>query len=242
VAQLPARGPAVRELGLRLPPERMPLLKSRRPLKRWRWVGVFGPGEMLCMGDARVMGIPQRWWARALPDGTLQEGAGRPPFELELGESRGDAVEVASPHGRSWIWTRKRLVSASGGTALVDDSAGYHARHTTWYWSAGSGSLADGRRVAWNLVDGVHDAPGASERTVWLEGEPREVGAVEFTPDLSSVGGLEFSAWCAREHHTRRGPFRSDYRQPFGSFRGELPGGLELAEGYGVMEWHDALW
>jgi hypothetical protein len=35
---------------------------------------------------------------------------------------------------------------------------------------------------------------------------------------------------------------RSDYRQPFGSFRGVLPGGVELEQGYGVMEWHDVRW
>ena len=35
---------------------------------------------------------------------------------------------------------------------------------------------------------------------------------------------------------------RSDYRQPFGVFSGTLPGGLELAEGYGVMEQHDVHW
>jgi len=35
---------------------------------------------------------------------------------------------------------------------------------------------------------------------------------------------------------------RSEYEQPFGTFRGTLPGGLELAEGYGVMERHVAVW
>ena len=35
---------------------------------------------------------------------------------------------------------------------------------------------------------------------------------------------------------------RSRYRQPFGTFTGTLPGGIELAEGYGVMEEHDVLW
>ena len=35
---------------------------------------------------------------------------------------------------------------------------------------------------------------------------------------------------------------RSDYRQPFGTFAGTLPGGIELAEGYGVMEQHDVRW
>jgi len=243
----------VRLLGLRLPPARMPLLKRGRPLKRWRWVGVFGPELMLCVGDARVAGVRQRWWAVALPDGTLHEGSGAAPIQLELDE--GEGVEVASPHGRSYIWTRKQagvpvrgFAEAGGrryeidGEAFVDDSAGYHARRTTWRWSAGNGRLEDGRRVAWNLVDGVHDAPQDSERTVWVQGEPHEIGPLEFAEDLSAVGGLRFSAWSAREDHTRRGPFRSDYRQPFGSFSGELPGGLALAEGYGVMEWHDALW
>ena len=35
---------------------------------------------------------------------------------------------------------------------------------------------------------------------------------------------------------------RSSYRQPFGTFAGFLPGDLELAEGHGVMEWHDVRW
>ena len=32
------------------------------------------------------------------------------------------------------------------------------------------------------------------------------------------------------------------YRQPFGTFSGTLPNGVELAEGYGVMESHDVTW
>ncbi len=74
------------------------------------------------------------------------------------------------------------------------------------------------------------------------EGEPHEVEPLAFAPDLSGVGGLRFAEWCAREDHTNRLLFRSDYRQPFGTFTGELPGGLPLAEGYGVMEEHDVLW
>jgi hypothetical protein len=36
---------------------------------------------------------------------------------------------------------------------------------------------------------------------------------------------------------------RSSYRQPFGAFSGELPGGLAtLTEGLGVMERHEAWW
>jgi hypothetical protein len=162
---------------------------------------------------------------------------------------------VVSPHGRSWVWTRKQAavpvrgtVRAGGQTfqvdgddGFVDDSAGYHARHTSWRWSAGLGRSEDGRRVAWNLVDGVHDG-AASERTVWVDGEPNEVPAQEFAADLSRVGGLEFREWSARESRMNLLVARNRYRQPFGEFSGELPGGLRLAEGHGVMEEHDVLW
>ena len=177
----------------------------------------------------------------ALRSTTAARSCRRPDvrIELELGDDEGEPVEVVSEHGRSWIWTRKHANTpvrgtavvggrehAVDGTAFVDDSAGYHARRTSWRWSAGVGRGEGGERVAWNLVDGVHDAPEASERTVWVDGEPREVPPVEFADDLSRVGGLDFTAsGAAREDHTRRGFFRSDYLQPFGTFGGELPGG-----------------
>ncbi len=202
----PVRGPAVRELGLRLPPARMAPLHRRRPLKRWRYVAVYGPELMLCVGDARVAGVPQRWWAVALPDGTLLERTtsrrvdrcrapgwiliSEPEVRIELTLDEADGVEVVSPHGGGWIWTRKqagvpvrgRVMAGGrewpidGPLGFVDDSAGYHARHTRWRWSAGVGRALGGEAVAWNLVEGVHDAAEASERTVWVDGEPREVG------------------------------------------------------------------
>jgi len=264
MSDLPARGSAVRELALRLPPGRMAPMRAGRPLKRWLYVGVFRPDLMLCVGDAHVAGIRQRWWAVALPDGSLFEGKrgvsvgtrhARVRSVLDLELSRPHGVEVVSPHGRSYVWTMKfapvhvrGTVSAGGRTfeldgddGFVDESAGYHARHTSWRWSAGLGRAADGRSVAWNLVDGVHDG-AASERTVWLDGSPAEVSPQEFADDLSRVGELEFREWSARESNRNLLVMRNRYRQPFGEFSGTLPGGLALAEGWGVMEEHDVLW
>jgi hypothetical protein len=278
VERLPVRGPAVRSLGLPLPPAQMPRFRSGRPLKRWRYLGVYTPELMLCIGNARVGGVPQRWWAVALPEGTLYERTTtrRGGVELKLDRARVEAraarngelvsidlalgerpaVEVVSPHGRSYIWTAKRAPvpvrgsvrvdtrawELDGDHGFIDDSAGYHDRHTAWRWSAGVGRTDDGRRVAWNLVDGLHDAPAASERTVWVEGEPREVEPQEFAADLSRVGGLSFRSWAVREHSMSLGLVRSSYSQPFGTFAGELPGGLAVAEGVGVMEEHDVTW
>jgi hypothetical protein len=246
----------------------MPLLNRGRPLKRWRYVALYRPDLMVCVADARVAGLPQRWWALALPDGTLFEGSrgvhvshGRArvnadEVSVDLAFEEGPGMEVASPSGGAWIWTRKQAPlharghvragadewAVDGPEVFIDDSAGYHERHTVWRWSAGIGRSTDGNALAWNLVDGVHDAPESSERTVWVDGEPTEVPPVAFAEDLSRVGGLEFTPWCAREDHTRRLLFSSDYLQPFGSFEGELPGGLRLASGHGVMEWHDVRW
>ena len=250
----------------------MPRRQGRRPLKRWRYVGVYGPDIMLCAGVARVAGVPQTFWAVwdrgaqrmwerttprrgrvALPDGAARVTDREVSVDLVL-EPAGDPIEVVSRHGPSYIWTRKRPVRATGlltlegrtlavdTQGLLDDSAGYHARRTAWRWSAGIGRAEDGTPVAWNLVDGVHDVDAASERTVWLDGEPQEVPPQEFAADLSRVGELDFREWAAREARANLGIMRNRYRQPFGEFSGRLPGGLRLAEGYGVMEEHDVLW
>ena len=261
---LPVRG-WVRDLGLAIPPRRMPAMQKGRPLKRWHYVGVYRPDVMLCVGDAHVAGIRQRWWAVALPDGSLFEGTRgvfvdtrhvrvRGVLDLEL--SRPYGVEVISPHGRSYIWTLKlapvhvrgtvavgaHTFELDGDDGFVDESAGYHARHTAWRWSAGIGRATDGRAVAWNLGDGVHDGLENSERTLWIDGFAEEVPPQEFADDLSRVGELDFREWSVRQSNRNLLVMRNRYRQPFGEFSGRLPGGLALAEGYGVMEEHDVLW
>jgi hypothetical protein len=179
---------------------------------------------------------------------------------VDLAFDPGAPVEVVSPHGAEYVWTRKqggvraRGVVRLGGherridaRAVVDESAGYHARETAWAWSAGVGESADGRPVAWNLVDGIHDDPEVSERTVWLDGEPHEPGPVRFAPGLDAIDGpdgeaLRFEHQAERRRDDNLLVVRSAYRQPFGRFSGTLPGGVALAEGWGVMERHDVRW
>src|SRR4051794_18942541 len=72
---LPRRGAGVRSLGLAIPPERMPLMRRGRPLKRWRYVGFYGPELMLCAGDVRVGVLRQRFWAIAERGRPLLEGS-----------------------------------------------------------------------------------------------------------------------------------------------------------------------
>lgn len=279
MGSLPARGAAVRDLGLPLPPQRMPLWRHGRALKRWLYVGVYSRELMLCVADARIGPVPRRWWAVAERGGRIQGrssttrggvsigsarvrvSAAGTLIDLRLGGSEG--VETVSPGegAGDYLWTRKRAgipvegVVRVGGlerridgpVGFIDESAGYHPRHTEWKWSAGVGRTVDGGRVAWNLVSGIHDGAQASERTLWEDGTPRELGPVVFATDLSKVsfaegGSLEFTQWAARRERVNLLLIRSAYVQPFGTFAGDLPGGVRLAEGCGVMEDHEVWW
>jgi hypothetical protein len=179
--------------------------------------------------------------------------------DLRIGAD-GPPVQTASPAGRAWTWTRKQGTARFAGRArigaetvaldapgCVDESAGYHDRRTAWTWSAGAGTLEDGRPVGWSLVAGLHDAPAASERSLWVAGAVSEPGPVAFAPGLDAIAfasgeRLRFAAEATRSRRDDLGLVRSDYVQPFGTFAGELPGGLRLARGLGVMERHAALW
>jgi hypothetical protein len=268
------------------------LLHRGRPLKRWRYVGLFGSQLMACAARVQIGPAQQTFWALHVPatDGAagtdrehtrllprrgeleLREGSpgGASPgrllirdrgveLDVELSEQHG--VESRCANGRSESWTRKQAGVAVSGTlridgrpaavidalAVIDDSAGYHERRTEWRWSAGVGHARDGAAIAWNLVSGINDPPQGSERAVWIDGAPHEVGPVEFAADLSSIRGedgslLRFSAEAERSRHDNLLIVSSEYRAPFGSFSGTLPGGVELAGGRGVMEHHRARW
>jgi hypothetical protein len=264
LSELPLRD---RPTGLPVPPARMALVRDRRPLKRWRYLGLYGEDLMLCAATVRVAGLPQSFWAtwdrRHLREKTVFR-----PGAVALGDDAarfadarltlhpdGAAMAVTSRHGDSYIWTRKQPVRATGtvgGRAvalrgLIDDSAGYHARRTDWRWCAGVGETPDGTPLAFNVVDGVHDSGVGSERTVWVDGRAQELPPGTFAQDLSAVafGDGATLAFAEEARRARADDFKlvaSDYVQPFGTFSGALPGGFVVARGWGVMEQHAVRW
>jgi hypothetical protein len=241
-------------------------------LKSWRYVGVYGPELMLCIGAVRIGPARQAFWAvwdrsegrlyerTVMGRGGVALARGRArvldrELELDLTLEEVAGIEAISPSGASYGWTRKQGGIRAFGTirlgrseravdarAVIDDTAAYYARRTAWRWSAGVGVDPDGRRLAWNLVDGVNDPPHDSERTMWVDGVPCEVGPCAFADDLATVDGLHFASEAVRTRRENLVLVQSVYRQPFGVFSGELPGAVVLAEGYGVMEAHEALW
>jgi hypothetical protein len=176
---------------------------------------------------------------------------------LHAGEGGWHQAVCETGERDGYVWTRKRPVTVEcdvrigerrvrcEARGMEDESCGYHPSHTVWDWSAGVGETADGRAVAWNLVSGINDPPQGSERAVWIDGTPAEVGPASFDGlDAIDVDGarLVFTAEAERSKEESKPWARYTYRQPFGVFSGTLPGGLVLARGLGVMEHHDAHW
>jgi Protein of unknown function (DUF2804) len=207
---------------------------------------------------------PRRDHAVELAPGRMRVRDGDVELALELAEAAHaeERVETRCQHEHGGeVWTRKQVgVRARGrlrldrgraheidALAVIDDTAGYHARRTEWFWSAGVGRDERGRALGWNLVAGVNDPEMGSERAVWLEGIPSEARPVRFAPDLSEIlagdgSVLKFVAEAERRRSENLLLVRSDYRAPFGTFHGSLPGGLQLAHGIGVVEHHRAKW
>jgi Protein of unknown function (DUF2804) len=202
--------------------------------------------------------LPRRG-ALELSPGRVRVRDGDVALDFELQEDAG--VEARCPHGRGYVWTRKQAGRPARGTvaldggpsralealAVIDDTAGYHARVTEWRWAAGVGVDPAGTPLAFNLVEGVNDPPSGSERAVWVGGAPHEVAPVHFAPDLTRIAcadgsQLRFTAEALRSRHERLLLVSSDYHAPFGTFAGTLPGGIELAHGLGVVEHHRARW
>jgi Protein of unknown function (DUF2804) len=267
------------------PSDPLPLFRGTRPLKRWRYVGVFDEQVMICAASVQVGPARQTFWgiydrASASPGGgttiertrliprrgALDLTPGRlrirdDDVSLELTFDEDDGIEVTCPNGNAYVWTRKQAGIRARGTltlgarppveidalAVIDDTAGHHARVTEWWWAAGVGFGPDGTPLAFNLVQGVNDPPRGSERAVWVAGVPHEPPAVRFSADLGTIAcddgsELRFAPEAERSRRENLLLVRSDYRAPFGTFSGTLPGEIPLAHALGVVEHHTARW
>lgn len=257
-------------------PTKLPLFEHGQLRKRWRYVGVFSEGVLLCAARAEVGPLTQSFWifwdrqgrnhaARTiLLPGSSEVTLDGPRLEIDGPDLRASLrlgeiapIEVTCPSGKAEAWTRKRVGMPVLGTVEVpgkrwevsgrgvdDESAGHHKRETSWRWSAGVGESAEGRSLAWNLVEGINDPPSGSERAIWIDGEPAETPPVRFDGegiDLAEGERLDFHGESEHVHNENYLLIRSDYRHRFGSFSGSLDG-LALASGLGVMEEHDARW
>jgi hypothetical protein len=138
---LPYRGtfgdPRPPELAaLALPPDPMPSGLGTRPLKAWRYVGVFGPEVMVCVASVRVGRFRQSFWAiwdrsagrlhehTAMGGGGVRLGYGSAAVAdrglgLELAFTEGAGVETVCASGEGYAWTRKQGGVIAAGTIAL---------------------------------------------------------------------------------------------------------------------------
>ena len=214
--------------------------------------GRCGTGTRRC-ASARVFRPRRR---STLGDARRCAAAPRRP---RAGARRRRRSRSTSPPRRAYIWTRKqpRPRARARSTAAPVDAARPRRRlrrlprapHGLALVRRRRRGAATARAVAWNLVDGVHDAPAGSERTVWVDGAPREVAARDVRARTSArsrrrrLEVLRFAARGApRARATTSAPALATTSSRSARSPGALPGGSRSREGWGVMERHDVRW
>lgn len=169
---------------------------------------------------------------------------------------------ITRTHGGGWNVTEKAAgyavrgnVAGAGSNVAVagwgwrDWTVGRQDRRTQWLWAAGAGSVG-AREVGFNVSTGMN-GEGDGENVVWWDRRPVPLVVDRFDRGsrkwvLSGPSwALTFEPLATRAADERVGPFVSRYLQPFGRFRGTLPGpdsGLVEVELDGVTESHVARW
>jgi hypothetical protein len=139
---------------------------------------------------------------------------------------------------------------------VLDSTLGYLARHTYWNWASGGGISKEGKRIGFNLAQGINET-GFTENVFWVNGRLVKTDVVDFRHNdldimkpwhIKSNDGrvrLQFLPEGKRTGDTRLGLVESIIHQPFGRFEGTLLDGdqvCELQNVSGFTEEHYAKW
>ncbi len=152
-----------------------------------------------------------------------------------------------------------RTLRFEGGMGGVDATHGYLARETAWRWAFGTGRMAGGEPVAFNLAEGFAGVPAGDPGENALFGARATVRLppVAFSWDrdyplapwrVRSADGrvdLAFAPVAVHREVKNLGVLRSRFSQVAGTFTGRLPGpagSVEVAGLPGVVEDHWARW
>lgn len=156
----------------------------------------------------------------------------------------------------------RRAIELDQALATLDWTRSLARRHTRWKWASFAGRSSDGRAIGLNLSSDVYDEPAgvSHENALFVDGVTHSLGGVEFVlPEDPETGAwrirsregseleLEFQPLGARKQKLDLLLLRSDFVQPYGTFRGEirprsLAGPVRVDGAFGVVENHDALW
>ena len=226
----------------------MALLRDRRPLKRWRYLGLYGEELMLCAANVRVAGAapgvlgdvgPARRCARRRSSGRAAVVLDDDARAVRPGRARARARRR-----RRWRSPRATATPTSGrassrcarpgrSTAAAVDAARADRRLRRLPRAPHRLALVRGRRrdarrhARWPSTSSPASTTRAvgSERTLWVDGAARELPPATFDDDLRAVAFADTAVLTFAEEARRARAddfklFASDYVQPFGTFSG----------------------
>lgn len=147
-------------------------------------------------------------------------------------------------------------IRADRSFGVCDYTLGYLARRTFWNWASGGGMDLEGRRIGFNLVQGLNET-GFTENAFWIDGRRVKTDVVNFRYDDLDIQKpwiiasnddrvrLQFLPDGKRSANIHAGLITSKFYQLFGCFNGILRDGdhvCELQNVSGFTEEHFAKW
>jgi len=156
-------------------------------------------------------------------------------------------------------------IDLTSGVGSIDWTRSVAPRVTRWLWSSLQGVSAQGNLLGLNLSALVYDDEqgNSQENALWIDGRVQPLGGVRFDlPDnprsqdwrirsrdeASHEVDLTFTPLGTREEQVNLGVVRSNFIQPYGTYRGSLRpagGGIvpQSVNGmFGVVETHHSVW
>jgi len=162
---------------------------------------------------------------------------------------------VVPASGRIAVGSREIALDRSASVALIDEQKSYYPYASFWKWATAAGRTSAGEHLAFNLCQNViADDEELNENCVWLDGKIHCLKAARF--ELDDVMGpwrmkttdaaleLVFTPVGERAEKITAvcGLVRSDFHQPFGTFRGSFrdDGGVAhpIDDLFGLAEHH----
>jgi hypothetical protein len=159
-------------------------------------------------------------------------------------------VQVSPFNARRPFYTHKAAVPASGrvaigereialdratAIALIDEQKTYYPYASFWKWATAAGRTSSGELLGFNLCrNTIADDEDFNENCVWIDGKIHCLNAARFDFDevmkpwrvATTDAALELSFTPVGERAEKVtaacGLIRSDYHQPFGTYRGSF--------------------
>jgi hypothetical protein len=158
--------------------------------------------------------------------------------------------------GTIQVGDRGFAIEPSQSSGVLDYTFGCLSHYTFWNWASGGGFDSEGRRIGFNLVQGVNET-GYTENAFWIDGQMIKTDTIDFQYNdlnilepwrlVSNDGKLDLTFYPEGERKKtfNLGILMSNFHQPFGRFEGTLRDGetvYQIKSAFGFTEEHEAKW